>query len=245
VLTAQADVHGTVRDSTSGTPLPLVEVAVEGMNLSTLTDAKGRYSISIPLGIHTIVFRRVGYHAVTRQLRLSTNDLMRVDIVMLSQAQRLDSIRVIAPVPPSSWPPGIADRMKDGFGQFVTDSMLRRFEHSSMSNLLQSQVHRVRFKRVGGRNVAFSGRGPGMRFGRAYDCYYSIWLDGILIWKPGDYAPGPGGTMQGSPPPDLDRISIVGIEAVEVYTPAQVPQQYGGTNSPCGTILFWSRTQRN
>jgi len=225
---AQARVHGTIRDSTQGTPLPMVEVLVEGMNLSTLTDAAGSYSLRIPLGFHTVRFRRVGYHPVTRQLRLSNPDSVQLDLAMLDQAQRLDPVEVEAPARPRTWPPGIDDRIKDGFGQFVTDSNLRRFEHSRLSNILQSQVSGVRFKRVNGRNVAFSGRGPRIQFGRAVDCYFNIWLDGINL-----------GTRI-----DLDRYSVVGIEAVEVYHASQVPGQYR-LESACGAILLWSRTQRN
>jgi len=72
VVPAQARVHGTIRDSTQGTPLQFVEVLVEGMNLITRTDTQGRYSLVIPLGFHTLHFRRVGYHPLTRQLRLNS-----------------------------------------------------------------------------------------------------------------------------------------------------------------------------
>ena len=238
---AQARVYGTVRDSTQGTPLPLVEVLVEGMNLSTLTDASGRYAVSIPLGFHTIRFRRVGYHPVTRQLRLATTDSVRLDLVMLDQAQRLDSVVVVAEAPPRTWPPGLDERMKDGFGRFITDSTIRRFEHTTVSNLLLSRIAGVRFKRVGGRNVAFSGRGPTANRlvpGSQRDCFLAIWLDGMQLWTPNPSGENP------IPPPDLDRFAIVSLETIEVYTAAQLPSQYrqGGA---CGAILLWSRTQRN
>jgi len=246
---AQTRVHGTIRDSTQGTPLPLVEVLVEGMNLSTRTDAQGRYSLVIPLGFHTLHFRRVGYHPLTRQLRLNSQDPLQYDLTMLSQAQRLDSVQVVAPARPPSWPPGIEDRKKEGFGQFVTDSMLRRFEHSTLSNLLQSRVRTVRFKRMMGRNVAFSSRGgrasagPG---GPPQDCYYSIWLDGMQIWQTSDYyfdPSNPAAGMQGLPPPDLDRFRVANLEDVEIYSAANVPAQYR-SGTVCGVILLWSRTQR-
>jgi len=226
--TAQARLYGTIRDSLQGTPLPLVEVVVDGMNLSTRTDAEGRYALNIPLGFHTILFRRIGYHSATRQVRLSDSDSLRLDVVMLDQAQPLSPVEVEAPAPPRSWPPGLDERMKDGFGQFVTDSNLRRFEHSRLSNVLQSQVSGVRFKRVDGRNVAFSGRGPRMSFGRPVDCYFTVWLDGILL----------GNQI------DLDRFAVVSLEAIEVFHSAQLPSQYRGRSAGCGAILLWSRTQR-
>jgi len=231
-LYAQARVHGTIRDSTQGTPLPLVE----GMNLSTLTDAEGRYSLLIPLGFHTLHFRRVGYHPLTRQLRLNSPDPLQYDLTMLSQAQRLDSVQVVAPARPRSWPPGLEERQKDGFGQFVTDSTLRRFEHSTVSNMLQSRVRTVRFKRMMGRNVAFSSRGGRASIGLAgiEDCYYAIWVDGVLLWEPDE----------GSLPPDLDRFPVANLETVEVYSGANVPAQYRGGSAGCGVILLWGRMQR-
>lgn len=247
-LAGQSRIQGTVRDSLQGTPLPLVEVAVDGMNLSTRTDAQGQYALTLPLGFHTVLFRRIGYHPITRRLRLSNADSVRLDVTMLDEAQRLAPIEVEEPAPPRTWPPGLDNRLKDGYGQFVMDSTIRKFEHSTVSNLLQSQTTGVRFKRLSGRNVAFSGRGPRMMggMGGAMDCYFSIWLDGILLYEPGDGAPGPRNSGGGaSLPPDLDRYAVVGLEAIEVYHPAQLPSQYRGGNSACGVILLWSRTQRN
>ncbi|MDZ4675756.1 MAG: carboxypeptidase-like regulatory domain-containing protein [Gemmatimonadota bacterium] len=245
----QARVQGTIRDSTHGTPLPLVEVLVEGMNLSTRTDAQGRYTLSIPLGIHTLRFRRVGYHAAARQLRLVNRDPVQLDLAMLIQAQRLDSVAVAVEAPPRTWPPGLDTRMKEGFGKFITDSTIRKFEHSSLSNMIQSRASGVRFKRMGGRSVIYSGRGgrPGIGEQRQ-DCFLAVWLDGMVLWEPGNYYRDPSNPLkgwQGEPPPDLDRFRTVALEAVEVYTVAQTPAQYRGSLSNiCGVVLLWTRQQR-
>ena len=125
---------------------------------------------------------------------------------------------------------------------------MRRFEHTTVANLLQSQVSRVRFKRMLGQNVALSSRGGiasiGGR-GGITDCYYSIRLDGVLIWEASNLRinledPSDRPRL----PPDLDRFSVVGLEAIEVYTAAQVPNQFRGGSSGCGVILLWSPTQR-
>lgn len=234
---AQARVHGTVRDSAGATPLSLVDVLVDGTRLSARTDAAGRYSLDLPLGAQLIRFRRAGYHPAERALTLTTANLVRLDLALQSQAVQLDSVRVDAPAPPRSWPPGMADRIKAGFGHFVTDSTLRRFEHTNLAMAVEFNVTGVRFKRVNGRNVAISARGPRMkeaaggRMGAA-DCHMSIWLDGLLLSVP----------SQG--PVDFDRFAVVSIEAVEVFTPAQVPAQYRGGSAGCGVILLWTRTQR-
>ena len=237
---AQARVHGVIRDSTQGTPLPLVEVLVAGMNLSTLTDGEGRYALSIPLGFHTLMFRRVGYHPVTRQLRLSTADSVRLDLAMLSQAQRLDSIRVVAPAPPPIWPPGISDRMKDGFGTFIGDSTLRRFDHTSLGVVLESRAGAVRVVQVQGRQMAIQRRGDPM----GKNCAMSVYLDGVLLYAGGPYSPPRGrrpSAFNSMEPPDLSRIANVNLTSVEVYNSATVPSQFRAGGGRCGAIVMWTR----
>lgn len=246
-LWAQGRVHGVVRDSADGAPLALVEVVLGGSRVVARTDGQGRYGIDLDLGVHLVSFRRIGYRPVERQVRLTSVDLTRLDVMMRSEATQLAPVEVEAPAPPRSWPPGLDDRIKDGFGDFITDSMLRKFEHSSMSNLLLSRVSGVRFKRERGRNIAIAARGGRAGVGEFQkDCYFQIWRDGMLVWDPSEYMPDPNDPsgFRGNPPPDLDRWAVVGFEAIEVYTAAQVPAQYRGMSAGCGVILFWSRNQR-
>jgi len=224
-LHAQARVHGIIRDSTQGTPLPLVEVLVEGMNLSTRTDAQGRYSLIIPLGFHTLHFRRVGYHPLTRQLRLNSQDPLQYDLTMLSQAQRLDSVQVVAPERPKIWPPGIEDRKKEGFGTFIADSILRRFDHSTLPIVLGSRANAVRVIRVQGRQIAINRRGNPM----GKDCAMAVWRDGILLYA------GVG------EPPDLGQFGVVHLTEIEVYNMATLPSQFRAGGGRCGAIVIWTR----
>lgn len=249
-LTAQARLHGVVRDSTQGLPIPQVEVLVAGMNLSTLTDAQGRYALSIPLGFHTVTFRRVGYHPLTRQLRLATADSVRLDVRLLDQAQRLDPVEVEAAPPRRTWPPGIDDRIRDGFGTFITDSVLRKFDHSTLSNALLSRSGGIRIRREHGRNIAMASRGGRASFnerGENPNCFLTVWVDGILFWEPDAGSGFRTGqrvrTNDRNFPPDLDRWLVTGLEAVEIYTAAQVPAQYRGGSAGCGAILIWTRKQ--
>jgi hypothetical protein len=55
--------------------------------------------------------------------------------------------------------------------------------------------------------------------------------DGVLIWEMG----------YGGSPPDLDRFNVDRLEAVELYSSADVPSRFHGTNSACGTLLLWTR----
>ncbi len=53
-------VAGVVTD-TNGQPLPQATVLVKGTTLGTPTDANGRYSLQLPAGNQTLVFRYLGY----------------------------------------------------------------------------------------------------------------------------------------------------------------------------------------
>jgi len=236
---AQARLHGTIRDSTQGTPLPLVEVLVEGMNLSVRTDETGRYSLTVPLGFQTVVFRRVGYHPVTRQVRLSTTDSLRLDIAMVPAAQRLDSVAVSV-IQPRSWPPGFDERKREGFGKFIDDSTLRRFEHTTLAMAILQRASSVRFTRRGYKNIAL-GRGG---------CPMGIVIDGLLTYRPVYTEDRRTGRiiipMEGpGSPPDFDRLlSVVAVEAVEVYNASGIPSQYRTDGTACGVIVIWTRRQR-
>jgi len=242
----QVRVYGTIRDSLQGTPLALVDVLVEGTDLATSTDAQGRYALTIPLGFHILRFRRVSYHPVARELRLTALDPVRYDLTMLDQGQRLDPVDVMGAATPRTWPPGLDDRIRDGHGRFIADSMLRQYEHSTMSNLILSRGTGIRFTRIAGRNVAIARRGGTSATGPGADrnCYLAVWLDGVKIWEMGMFPWDPRNPRTGEPPPDFDRFAVVGLEAVEIYTAAQLPSQFRTGSAGCGAVVMWSRTSR-
>jgi hypothetical protein len=60
----------------------------------------------------------------------------------------------------------------------------------------------------------------------------TIWLDGIKTWAPDSRMP----------PPDIDQIPVIQLEAVEIYRgAADTPIELGGTGGGCGTIVLWTR----
>jgi hypothetical protein len=66
-------------------------------------------------------------------------------------------------------------------------------------------------------------------------CYFTIYMDGIRTWSPGEHEP-----------PDIDAISVNSLEGVEVYRgPSELPQQFAGGSSSCGAIVMWTRTGEN
>jgi hypothetical protein len=57
----QKTITGTVKDATSGDPLPGVNVIIEGTTIGVITDIDGKFSIDVPSSNAVLVFSFVGY----------------------------------------------------------------------------------------------------------------------------------------------------------------------------------------
>lgn len=129
--------------------------------------------------------------------------------------------------------------MKEGYGRFITDSVLRRFEHTTLSVALQQRVAGVRYRRINGETHAL-GRGG---------CPMAIRLDGVLIYRPIYRRDARGRFIVPSEgpdaPPNLERLAnVVSLEAVEVYMGSGTPSEFRAEGSACGVIVLWSRSRR-
>ena len=85
-LFAQVQVSGVVTDAADGQPLPGVSVVVKGANVSSATDANGRYAINVA-GDATLVYSYLGMK--TREEAVSgsavINVSMETDAVTLTE----------------------------------------------------------------------------------------------------------------------------------------------------------------
>lgn len=85
-------VTGTVTSQEDGLSLPGVSVTVKGTTIGTLTDAEGKYSLSIPQGANTLVFSFIGM----KTQEVAIQGRTRIDIVMVSELVGLDEVVVTA-----------------------------------------------------------------------------------------------------------------------------------------------------
>lgn len=243
-LVAQQPLRGVVRDSATGLPVAQVEVAVDNARPSVVTGTDGRFRLDLEAGSYLLHFRRIGYAPQSRRIQLLAGTPLAMEVLLVAQAQVLDSV-VTAARPDRFWPPGMDDRMREGFGRFVTDSTLRQFDHSTLSSALLAAVPTVRFERIQGRMVAVSRRSGAMAGGGI--CPLAIWVDGVQIWAPsvtsGWQPPMRTSNASQNLPPNLDQYQVAMMGAVEVYTAANVPSQYRSSGSACGVLLLW--TKRN
>jgi TonB-linked SusC/RagA family outer membrane protein len=96
---AQTTVTGTVTDASNGTPLPTVNVLVQGTTVGTSTDLDGNYSITVPEGYDVLTFSYIGYITVNIPIEgrsvinvgLAVDEVLLDDIVVVgygSQSQK-------------------------------------------------------------------------------------------------------------------------------------------------------------
>lgn len=101
-LALNGDVAGSVTDSTSGGPLPAVEIAIErGTTVvaNTTTDAFGRFIIhNVPGGDYQIEARFIGFHAQSRPVTIGTGTV-HVNFRLVPAPTTLESVQITSKAP--------------------------------------------------------------------------------------------------------------------------------------------------
>lgn len=87
---AQGQVSGRITGSDDGLPLPQVTVLVKGSTIGTPTNVDGEYSLQIPNGAETLVYRYLGY--ITQEVNVG--DQSRINIVLTPDATSLGEVVV-------------------------------------------------------------------------------------------------------------------------------------------------------
>src|SRR5258706_3785388 len=90
-LAQQRIVSGTIKDS-RGNTLPGVNIIVKGTSAGTVSDASGKYSLSIPEGANTLVFSFIGY--ASREVEIGNQT--SVDAAMEEDVKQLNEVVVTA-----------------------------------------------------------------------------------------------------------------------------------------------------
>ncbi|WP_299708980.1 SusC/RagA family TonB-linked outer membrane protein [uncultured Pontibacter sp.] len=85
-------ITGTVTDATTNQPLPGVTVLVKGTTVGTATGADGTYTVNVPEGSNTLVFRFIGYQTTERPIGSAAT----IDVALPVDAQQLDEVVVTA-----------------------------------------------------------------------------------------------------------------------------------------------------
>ncbi len=92
VMAQSRAVTGTVTDQETGGGLPGVAVIVKGTTVGTTTGVNGEYSINVPAGSNTLVFRFIGYNDVERTIGAGNT----VNVALSTNAEQLSEVVVTA-----------------------------------------------------------------------------------------------------------------------------------------------------
>lgn len=85
------EVTGTVTDAQSGTPLPGVNISVQGTMTGTTTNVDGEYSINVPGPDAVLVFSFVGY----RTQEITVGDQSVIDVALQEDIEQLGEVVVV------------------------------------------------------------------------------------------------------------------------------------------------------
>jgi hypothetical protein len=242
-LAAQAVVTGTVREDSSGRPLPRIEVILEGTSRRASTDDAGRYSFpSIPRGSHTLLFRAIGFLPTRVPIRIAQHDTVWANAVLSARAQLLQPVEVEGETrqPRGFGLEAFEERRKMGFGAFIDSTILRQSEHYRLDEVLRRHSNTWMVPGRDGEAFAISRRKVQVsRAGGPATCPMQVIVDGVTIFYPRVMDPM-------NVPPDLRReFSVSELEAIEVYYGgAGTPVEFSGTRGECGTIVLWTRRSR-
>ncbi len=90
-------VYGTVRDSTTGKPVPQAQIILFGTKLQTVADTSGRYRLTgVPAGRVGVLARHIGYRASLQTLEVAAGDSANVDLILRASALDLEPVIVTA-----------------------------------------------------------------------------------------------------------------------------------------------------
>lgn len=93
----EGTIVGRVVERGTQRPLQGTHVSIEGTSLGAITDAAGNFVIdNVPAGSVTVIAQLIGYATASREVAVSSNSTIRVDLALSESAVNLDAIVVTA-----------------------------------------------------------------------------------------------------------------------------------------------------
>jgi CarboxypepD_reg-like domain len=241
-----ASLIGTVVRDTLDHRLAGAEISIVALRRSTTANYQGEFRLdALPSGRYAVTVRHVGFAPLTDTVELKDNVRVEHEFVLVAAVAVLDSVLVKAQER-KYISPGLnafEERRRMGFGHFITDSVLRRYDNDQLSTVIRRipGIHLVPYRggqyagasrALGSGAQVFVNPGDGKS---PKGCWSTVYLDGAVI-----YTIMAG--RQGAQAIDYNSFSVNTLAAVEYYAGGStVPAQYGTTEYGCGTLLLWTR----
>ncbi len=88
-------VSGTVVAAQGAAPLAGASVVIAGTARGVLTNAQGRYSLSVPPGTHTVRARLIGYDVAERRVTVAAGQTVTADFTLVATPLSLNEVVVV------------------------------------------------------------------------------------------------------------------------------------------------------
>lgn len=226
VLAQQRTITGIITGSDDGKPLPGVSIRISGTQGGTLSNANGRYSLSLPAGATALQFTSLGYASQT----VAIGNGNTLNVVLQPDAQTLNDVVVIAYGT-------VKKEAFTGSASVIKSDVLADRPVTSFDKALQGAVSGVTVSSVSGQPGAASQvriRGIGSLSASSQPLYV---IDGIAI-NSGDYS----NVAESSD--ILSSINPADIETVTVLKDASAAALYG-SRAANGVIMITTKKGKN
>ena len=244
-------VAGVVTDA-AGRPLAdasVVLVRGGAVVAGAAADADGRYLLrGMGPGAYTLRVTRVGYAEAAAPLALDAGQRAVVDVELDEATADLGGVEVGAGREVDRLDrAGFYERRGRGQGRFFDRATIEVRRPRVLTDLFMNLPGFVPIVQEGDVRIASINSLPPEVGGPDHGgtrCRPTIVVDDVVLRSFGDAVGDPfqAGGLQTIPTFNLDAaLRVDEVEAVEAYAHGGIPAQYGGTMSPCGAILIWTR----
>jgi hypothetical protein len=222
-------IRGRITDSTGrAIPFALVRVGSSG---ERVTDDSGRFDAAVRnTGRLPIAVRRVGYRAFETILPGLPDT--SITLVLAPLAGNLETVRIVEDQTVNSLElNGFYRRLREktrgaNTGHFITPEDIERRPVSRVTQLVEG-LPGIQVALISPKSYAMFGTNR---------CPMEVYLDGGRLTD----LRGTGGSVR--TPTEIDHlISTTAVAGIEVYTRANVPEQYRALNAMCGVVLIWTK----
>ncbi|NOT08536.1 MAG: hypothetical protein HOP28_10065 [Gemmatimonadales bacterium] len=220
-------------------PVPEAEVVLLQSGRKATTSRDGSFTLTTTeTGKLVLVVRRIGFRPLYQEVVARVGQTTRTSYALEPSGARLPTINVHAPAA-RTWQHDFDERRARGFGTFLDEAALRRFEGRTLDGVVRV-ANNVTLRQTGyGQYSAYNRRNGGRVAGAP--CPYSIVLDGQVMFASDGIAKRGIG-----PPPDLRTlVDIMSLKGIEIYDgPAQTPKEFARLGSNCGVIVLWTKSSK-
>jgi hypothetical protein len=237
------------------TPLEDAQLRIVGVDSVFRSDYVGEISFKRPRSSKLqLRVSKAGFAPVDTTFEIGNVDWMQIVIALAPAAQPLPATTVLAAKPAAH----LADferRRTQGRGRYITPEQLREAHDQKMIDMLlrlpglsadagSDGITRIlarsgptSFVQGGAKTygTVVRGESPQVQTSKTHRssddgttkpgyCEVSVFMDGVYVKDP-----------------DVSMLRATGFDAVEWYTPSNIPPEYKRPGTQCGVLLLWSR----